>query len=428
VAARYQGGGGNGLTGGDETGGDNTGSELSPTETVPGATSSNGSTSGGAARNPSVAATADRPCAAASNAPGVTADTITVGSISTVSGPVPGLGESTVAAVRSYVAYRNATGGVCGRKIVLKIGDDGFENSRYHALITSMAPQILGLAGGLGSGDGGGVDVVESQRIPVVATATADSFQAAATVFDINPPFADVRKKIGKYEWLFAHGVKTAALVYIDLAQVKTQVNQQRAQMEASGIKIVYDKAVPLSTLSYDEAARGVANSKADYLFYPAAGNLNTNMAKSMYDTGYKLKYGEYLTAYGSDFIEAAGVAAEGAVSWSRALPREEAASNREATAFVSWMNRAAPGIAADTFAADGWASAKAFFDALNNLPGPISREALITKLKATTSYDGEGFFGEINLGKKLSNACYIAMQVVSQKWKRLTPDRGFLC
>ncbi len=399
-------------------------------DTTPGATGSNDAVSNAATgtKNPSVAATANRPCAAASNAPGVTAATLTTGTINTVSGPVPGLGETSQAAVRAYVAYRNATGGVCGRKVVLKTGDDGYENSRYRALVVSMEPQILGISGGLGTGDGGGVDVIESKKIPVVSTATADTFQASPMVFDINPPFANTHAVIAKYRWLYDHGVRTAALVYIDLAQVKTQVDQQRNQMEAVGIKIVYDKAVPLSTLSYDEAARGVANSKADYLFYPAAGNLNASMAKSMADTGYKLKYGEYLTAYGSNFIELAGSAAEGAISWARALPNEEPNTVPEQTAFLTWMNRAAPGVEADTFAADAWSAAKAFFDAVSALPGPISRDAVLAQLKSVTTFDAGGFFGPIQLGKKLSNGCYIAMQVVSQKWKRLTPDRGFLC
>lgn len=405
--------------------------EATSDTTTPGASSSNGASNGGGAanpNNPSVAATANRPCAAASNAPGVTANTLTTGTINTVSGPVPGLGETSVAAVRAYVAYRNATGGVCGRQIVLKTGDDGYENSRYRALLVSMEPQILGISGGLGAGDGGGVDVLAEKKIPVVSTATADTFQASPFVFDINPPFANVKAPTAKYRWLYDHGVRTAALVYIDLAQVKTQVNQQRSQMEAVGIKVVYDKPVPLSTLSYDEAARGVANSKADYLFYPAAGNLNASMAKSMYDTGYKLKYPEYLTAYGSNFIELSGQAAEGGISWARALPNEEPNTNAEQTAFLTWMNRAAPGVTADTFAADAWAASKAFFDAVNALPGPISREALLTQLKSVGTYDAGGFFGPIQLGKKLSNGCVIAMQVVGQKWKRLTPDRGFLC
>jgi ABC-type branched-subunit amino acid transport system substrate-binding protein len=369
-----------------------------------------------------------RPCAAPSDAPGISEEAITVGSISTVSGPVPGLGETSEAAVRAYVAYRNATGGVCGRQLVLKTADDAFDNSRYRAAITEMASQVIGIAGGLGNADGGGVDVVQAENIPVVATASADSFQALPQVFDINPPFADIHAETAKFRWLYDQGVRTAALVYIDAAQVKSQVEQQRAQMEAVGIRIVLDRPVPLSTLSYDTHARAVANSKADYLFYPAAGNLNAAMARSMEDTGYKLKFGEYLTAYGSNFIELAGSAAEGAVSFARALPTEEAASNPEATAFVQWMGRVAPGVPADTFAADAWASAKAFIDNLDALPGPISREALIAQLRTVETYDAAGFFGPIQLGAKRSNGCVIGMRVVSGQWQRIVPQRGFLC
>src|SRR5690242_11189246 len=59
------------------------------------------------------------PCSAPSTAVGVTNDDITVGTISTLSGPRPGFGVSAQSGVQAYVAYRNATGGVCGRKIKL---------------------------------------------------------------------------------------------------------------------------------------------------------------------------------------------------------------------------------------------------------------------------------------------------------------------
>jgi ABC-type branched-subunit amino acid transport system substrate-binding protein len=409
--------------------------------TVPGSTSggttggtgggTGGGTTGGAGGGTDGATagpSGPKPCAAASDAPGVTDDTINVGHISSVSGPVPGLGESTVAASRAYVAYRNATGGICGRQVVLKTADDGAENARYRAAVSELGPQVLGFAGGLGAGDGGSVDVVKAQQIPIVATPTQDSFQALPTVFDTNPPFANVHAKIGKMQYLWDQGVRTAALVYIDQPQVKSQVEQQRAQMEAVGIRVVYENAVPLSTLSYDAAARGVANSKADYLFYPAAGNLNASMARSMKDSGYQPKFAEYLTADGSNFIELAGDAAEGAVSWTRALPVEEAGSNAELDTFLEWMGRAAPGVPADAFAADAWAGSKAFFDAIEALPGPISRDALLAQLRSVETFDAGGFFGPIQLGKKLSNACAILMKVVSGKWQRVTPARGFLC
>ena len=81
-----------------------------------------------------------------------------------------------------------------------------------------------------------------------------------------------------------------------------------------------------------------------------------------------------------------------------------------------------------DYFAADAWAASKAFFDSVKALPGPISRDALLAQLRGTGTYDADGFFGPIQLGKKLSNGCYVLMQVVDAKWKRITPDRGFIC
>jgi ABC-type branched-subunit amino acid transport system substrate-binding protein len=359
----------------------------------------------------------------------VTNSSITVGSISTNSGPVPGLGETQMAAVRSYVAYRNATGGVCGRQIVLKMGDDGDSNGTFRSLITDMAPKILGIAGGLGAGDGGGVDIVSQQKIPVVSTPVTDQFQDLPTVFDVNPPFQNPRAVIGKYRWLVSQGVHTAALVTIAVAQSLIQMNLQKSLMEAAGIKIVTYQQLPLSTLSYDAPARAVANSKADYLFFLGAGNLNSSMAKSMYDTGYKPKFSEYLTAYGSNFIDLAGdQAAENAISSIRGLPNEEAGPVAEQNAFIQWMGRVAPGIPADTFAVDGWAAAKGFFDALTALPGPISREALIAQLHTMNDYTAGGLIGPIQLGKKFTNGCVIEMKVTAGKWKRLYPGQGFLC
>ena len=51
-----------------------------------------------------------------------------------------------------------------------------------------------------------------------------------------------------------------------------------------------------------------------------------------------------------------------------------------------------------------------------------------MAKLRTFTAFDAGGFYGAINLAKKVSNNCFIAMQVVNGKWKRLAPDKGFLC
>jgi hypothetical protein len=87
-----------------------------------------------------------------------------------------------------------------------------------------------------------------------------------------------------------------------------------------------------------------------------------------------------------------------------------------------------APDTAADTFAADAWAGAKAFVDAMEALPGPITRDAILAQLHTMNEYDAGGFIGQIQLGNKLNNGCFVAMKIVNGAWTRLAPASGFLC
>jgi len=91
-------------------------------------------------------------------------------------------------------------------------------------------------------------------------------------------------------------------------------------------------------------------------------------------------------------------------------------------------MDRVAPGDDKDPFAVDSWASAKAFFDALQALPGPVSREALVAQLRAIDVYDAGGMFGPIRLGTERNQGCMVGMQVRDGQWERLTPASGFTC
>jgi ABC-type branched-subunit amino acid transport system substrate-binding protein len=430
VLARYKGGtsaqASSALAPGDGDGATTGAAAEATATTVPGSPSGGSSPAAGGPATP--AATGAKPCAAPSTAPGVTAKEITLGTVSTVSGAVPGLGQSSLAAAQAYVAYRNATGGVCGRKLVLKSADDGMDNGRFRSLMSEMGPKVLGFMGGIGGGDAGGAEVVTAQKIPVVNTPISDQFQNAPTVFDINPPFPRPDVVIGKYRFIKSQGGDKAAVLYPGVDQTRSEAAKQKAQMKAAGIDVVLDKEYPLSTLSYDSLARAVANSKATYLFLMSEPAQSASMAQAMRDTGYQLKFQEYLTTYGSNFTELAGSAAEGTSNWIRSLPTEEAASSPEASTFVKWMRQTAPDQPADVFAADSWAASKAFVDSLDGLPGPITRDALLAKLRSVATYDAGGLIGPIKLGPKQNNGCFIGMKVVGGKWKRFAPAKGFLC
>jgi ABC-type branched-subunit amino acid transport system substrate-binding protein len=370
-----------------------------------------------------------RPCAAPSNENGVSPTTITVGAISSESGPVPGLGSSAAAAVRALVAQRNATGGVCARKIVLKEADDGTDNARYRSTLRNLNPQVLGISGGFALGDIGSEDLINELQIPIVNGPGADTWRVRWVV-DINPDLPKPDMVLGKYKYLYDQGARKVSMTYLAVDQSRREANIQRKLMEAAGLQIVHVNELPLSTLSYDSAARAAANSGANYLWFIADTNGAANMAKSVHDTGHKWLFKEFsYTTYGTKFIELAGAeAAEGATSWIRSLPTEEASSNKAMGAYVEWMDRVAPGLPQDLFSIDSYVSAKVFFEALEALPGPISRDALVKQLESIESYDAAGMFGPIALGKEQSRGCTVGMIVQGGKWRRMAPASGFLC
>jgi ABC-type branched-subunit amino acid transport system substrate-binding protein len=369
------------------------------------------------------------PCAAPSNEKGVSPTTITVGAISSESGPVPGLGSSAAAAVRALVTQRNATGGVCGRKIVLKEADDGTDNARYRSALRGLNPNVLGISGGFAIGDIGSEDLINELQIPIV-NGPSQYTGRLRWVFDINPDLPKPDMVIGKYKYLYDQGARKVSMSYLAVDQSRNEANIQRKLMEAAGLQIVHVNELPLSTLSYDSAARAAANSGANYLWFIADTNGAANMAKSVHDTGHKWLFKEFsYTTYGTRFIDIAGAeAAEGATSWLRSLPTEEASSNKAMGAYVEWMNRAAPGLPQDLFSIDSYVSAKVFFEALEALPGPITREAWVKQMESIQSYDAQGMFGPISLGRELSQGCAVAMIVQGGKWRRLAPASGFLC
>jgi branched-chain amino acid transport system substrate-binding protein len=70
------------------------------------------------------------PVSAQKDAPGVTSDTIKLGSCNALSGPASFLGMQMVIGAKAYFSLVNEQGGVHGRKIELETKDDGYEADR----------------------------------------------------------------------------------------------------------------------------------------------------------------------------------------------------------------------------------------------------------------------------------------------------------
>src|SRR5205823_11626604 len=58
---------------------------------------------------------------------GVTGESITLGNVSTLSGPIPGLFQGAVLGAQAFAAYANSQGGVFGRRLKVEVRDDQFD-------------------------------------------------------------------------------------------------------------------------------------------------------------------------------------------------------------------------------------------------------------------------------------------------------------
>jgi ABC-type branched-subunit amino acid transport system substrate-binding protein len=82
---------------------------------------------------------------------GVTSSEITLGALTDHSGPFAELGFSVVQGSQIWINETNADGGICGRKIELKVRDHGYNASTAKTQYAELAPTVLGFMHVLGS-------------------------------------------------------------------------------------------------------------------------------------------------------------------------------------------------------------------------------------------------------------------------------------
>ncbi|WP_106396305.1 ABC transporter substrate-binding protein [Actinocorallia populi] len=83
--------------------------------------------------------------------PGVTADKITLGALTDLTGVYATLGKSITQAQQLYFEQLNQAGGVCGRDVELLVRDHGYDVQKAVGAYTELQPKVVGLPQVIGS-------------------------------------------------------------------------------------------------------------------------------------------------------------------------------------------------------------------------------------------------------------------------------------
>lgn len=362
---------------------------------------------------------------------GVEPDSITLGQIGTISGPIPGLSQTAQNGVRAYFAYRNSQGGVCGRELRLVNGDDRLDAGQNRAEHARMAERVFGFVGGWSVVDDGGASVLQGTNIPDVGIAITDARALLPNNFSSNP--IDLEGGSGARPVLAhmasAYGPQSAAVVWGAQATSRDRAQGFVNDLESLGLEVVVRREVQITETNYVPVAQEIENAGAELVITTLEMTGIARLAQAFEQVGYKPKVPYYgAQSYGRQLIELAGSAAEGTILGLTHPIIEEAGGGGPLDTFVEWYQRVNPGQHIDFFSFQGWVAADMFADAIEAAGPAPTRDAVLGVLQTYTSFDADGLVAPVNPAGKKGSPCFMIVAVRNGQWVREHPGSGFAC
>ena len=366
---------------------------------------------------------------------GITPETITIGQVTQVSGPVPGLFEGSVHGINAWVAYQNSIGGLAGRKVRVDVRDDGFDAGQHRAHTADLVTKAFALVGGSSLYDDAGVPPINESGAPDIPGLTLTQTRSQAKTNFAPVPNVDGASS-GQWHWFkrqFPEAVKAVGSVYGDVPAAKRSHENFRRGAEAQGYVWKYDRGYqPTETdFTADIIRMRQSGVRAVFLVALDAKNVARVMRAAQQQNWKPDVWMLGASAYDRTLLTLAGPAAEGAhVFVQYALYAGEDGGNvPEVKLFNEWFQKVKPGATPTLYAVAAWISGRLFAQAVEQAGPNPTREAVVAALRKVTAYSGNGLMAETNPAGKQPSNCYAITTIKDGKYVRVEPaDKGFLC
>jgi ABC-type branched-subunit amino acid transport system substrate-binding protein len=387
------------------------------------------------------------PAGAPSSDPGVSATTITVGNVSTLTGPVPGLFQGAAHGIQAFANYVNSAGGLCGRQLKVTSVDDNLDPGQNGSQMQALGGQVLGFAGSFSVVDQGGVPYLQSSGIPDIGVGLSASRATLANNFSAQPtPPGWQLGALTYFKRTFGDPVIKNMALFIQNAGTAVTVQQgmyEKAAAQSLGYAFTYEEdSVGATQSDFGAEVQAMKSKGVKGVFVIGDAQIMGQMAAQLAGAGYPVCSGGQNTGcmplgnwgangYDPIFISQGGPGANGAIlSQSLAMyAGEDAGSVPEVKLFDDWYHRSFPGQTPDIYAAYSWMSGMMFVQAINSAGAP-TRAALLKGLKGITNFGANGMIAPSNPATKTAPTCYLLIDVKGGKFVRdpADPPTGFRC
>ena len=404
-------------TSGGTTPGGTTGSGGSTGSGGGGGSSSGGGTTGG---DPA-GGTKGASCDGFKNGPGITDDTITIGNASDVSGPVPGLFESSQDAVKAYVAFFNQSSDICGRKLKLNLYDSKTDAAADQQAYTKGCDEVFAMVGSMSAFDSGGAGTAQGCGLPDIRSAAVTNDRNECTTC-----FAAQSVRTGEWQNAVPDFVKkyyrssmdNAAVLYINAGAAAENGPLQAKAMTKRGMQFDYVQGIDVSEFNYAPYVQELKDRGIEVVFWVGAYQQSVRLRQAMDQQGYEPKlYLRDPTDYNPDYVESGGDAVEGTVIFLNFVPFEESGRSKELQLYLSWLQQVRPGATPTFFGLFSWSAARLFVERSIALGGNLTRSALIDQFKKTDDWTANGLHSPQHVGPKHQGDCWRFVKLTGGKW-----------
>lgn len=349
--------------------------------------------------------------------PGVSADSLTLGQSTTLSGPLGDLGQEVLKGAKVYFEALNAKGGVNGRSIKLVTKDDAYDAKKTLENVNAFIAEdsVFALFGTFGTPNNEAlIPLAQKAGLPVLTPYTgAPSIRGKDSkgVFNLRASYADEMEELVKH--LTTLGIKKIGIAYQNNSFGKEVLSAATAALEQRGLKPVGVASVENNASDAAAAGARLLATQPDALVLGLAGKPTIEVIKSVSQSRKGLQMYALSVLATTGNLKALGSDGTG-VAISQVVPFPNNAVMPLVREYQQAM-KAAGHSEFSHLSLEGYINAKVVTEGLKRAGRAPTRDGLVTALQSIKGLDLGGM--EISFGRGGASASrFVELTVINSR------------